>query len=137
MSSHIFRNCTALKKVEFSENFTGNISDNAFYSCERLTEFTIPSNVTAIGTVAFAYTGLIEIAIPENVTSIGAQAFRGCSQLNRVYLKSTTPPVLANSNAFQNAYDNMKIYVPQGSLEAYKTADNWTVYADKMQEVQS
>ena len=136
-SSNIFRNCTALKKVEFSENFTGNISDNAFYSCELLTVFTIPSNVTAIGASAFTYAGLIEITIPENVTSIGAQAFRGCSQLNRVYLTSTTPPVLANSNAFQNAYDNMKIYVPQGSLEAYKTADNWTVYADKMQEMQS
>lgn len=136
-STIIFRNCAALKKVKLSENFTGNISDNVFNSCERLTEFTIPSNVTVIGASAFAFAGLIEITIPENVTSIGAQAFRGCSQLNRVYLKSTTPPVLANSNAFQNAYNNMKIYVPQGSLEAYKTADNWTVYADKMQEMQS
>lgn len=136
-STIIFRNCAALKKVKLSENFTGNISDNVFNSCERLTEFTIPSNVTVIGASAFAFSGLVEITIPENVTSIGAQAFRGCSQLNRVYLTSTTPPVLANSNAFQNAYDNMKIYVPQGSLEAYKTADNWTVYADKMQEVQS
>ena len=136
-STIIFRNCAALKKVKLSENFTGNISDNVFNSCERLTEFTIPSNVTVIGASAFAFSGLVEITIPENVASIGAQAFRGCSQLNRVYLTSTTPPVLANSNAFQNAYDNMKIYVPQGSLEAYKTADNWTVYADKMQEVQS
>ena len=136
-STIIFRNCAFLKKVEFSENFTGNISDNVFYGCELLTEFAIPSNVTAIGSSAFAFAGLIEITIPENVTSIGAQAFRRCSQLNRVYLTSTTPPVLANSNAFQDVYSNMKIYVPQGSLEAYKTADNWTVYADKMQEIQS
>lgn len=136
-SSFVFRNCASLRKVELSENFTGNISNDVFNSCELLTGFTIPSNVTAIGTAAFAFTGLIEITIPENVTSIGAQAFRQCLQLNRVYLTSTTPPALANSNVFQNAYADMVIYVPQGSLETYKAADNWTVYADKMQEVQS
>lgn len=136
-SSFVFRNCASLKRVELSENFIGNISNDVFNGCALLTGFTIPSNVTAIGTTAFANTGLIELTIPENVTSIGAQAFRKCLQLNRVYLTSTTPPALANSNIFQDAYANMVIYVPQGSLETYKAADNWTVYADKMQEVRS
>jgi hypothetical protein len=42
----------------------------------------------------------------------------------------TTPPTLANKNAFNNINSICKIYVPDASVTAYKTATNWVTYAD-------
>ena len=50
------------------------------------------------------------------------------------HLKSTTPPALSNTSAFDGIPDDCIIYVPQGSLEAYQTATNWATYASRMQE---
>jgi hypothetical protein len=42
----------------------------------------------------------------------------------------TTPPTLANTNAFSNINSICKIYVPDESVEVYKSATNWVTYAD-------
>jgi len=68
------------------------------------------------------------------VTSIGASAFNGCYGMSEYHFKPTTPPTLANSNAFSTIPSDCIIYVPQGSLNAYKTATNWSTYASHMQE---
>jgi len=50
------------------------------------------------------------------------------------HLLPTTPPTLANTNAFAGIVAGTKIYVPVGSLEAYQTATNWSTYASYMEE---
>jgi hypothetical protein len=44
----------------------------------------------------------------------------------------TTPPTLANTNAFTNILSDCKIYVPAASLTAYQEATNWSTYASYM-----
>jgi hypothetical protein len=46
------------------------------------------------------------------------------------------PPTLANSNALSNTND-CPIFVPFASVNAYKTAENWSVYADRIQGLPS
>ncbi len=41
----------------------------------------------------------------------------------------TTPPTLGTS-AFYNINSICKIYVPDASVTAYKSATNWNTYAD-------
>ena len=50
------------------------------------------------------------------------------------HLKPTTPPALANTNAFNGISSDCIIYVPKGSLEDYQSATNWATYADYMRE---
>ena len=50
------------------------------------------------------------------------------------HLKPTTPPSLKHANAFSGIPSTCIIYVPQGCLEAYQTATNWSTYASKMRE---
>lgn len=71
-----------------------------------------------------------EFFIPETVTSIGRYAFISLVNLNFIVCNPTIPPTL-NSNAALNS-SNCPIYVPDASVEAYKTATNWSTYADRI-----
>ena len=67
--------------------------------------------------------------IPDSVTTIGDEAFWECSSLTSVYCKATTPPALRGTNVFDSNGSDRNIYVPTESVEAYKSAINWSEYA--------
>jgi hypothetical protein len=91
------------------DSYLKAIGKNAFYRCTSLTYVNIPSGVTEIGNSAFGI----------------------CSSLRTVRVSSPVPPTLGD-NAFWECSENLKIYVPAESLEAYKTAPGWSEYADKI-----
>ena len=68
----------------------------------------------------------------EAETVIGAQAFYQHSSIAEYHFLPTTPPTLANINAFSNLPSDCKIYVPAASLTAYQEATNWSEYASYM-----
>ena len=84
----------------------------------------IPNSVTEIERFSFMAKTISEITIPNGVTTIGECAFTGCSQLTKVNVLATTPPTIY-SDTFYNCGSDMKVYVPAGSLEAYKAAEYW------------
>ena len=96
------------------------------YGCSRLTSVVIPNSVTSIGYQAFYNCFiLISIEIPNSVESIEDHAFEGCYGLTslKVYIDS---PVSVTDYTF-NRVNKSKcvLYVPKGSLEAYKSAPVW------------
>ena len=106
------------------------IGDMAFYYCYSLTSVTIPDSVTTIGENAFrACHSLTSVTIPDSVTTIGEGAFYSCEYLTSVYCKATTPPTLGDSTVFDTNAAGRNIYVPAESVEAYKSATNWSEYA--------
>lgn len=71
---------------------------------------------------------LTEVIIPSEITAINANAFHGC-QLTIIHMKPTTPPTLANTNAFPNfTRPGNIITVPYSTdhsvLAAYQTTTN-------------
>lgn len=111
-----------------------SIDGSVFNGC-KLLSVTIPEGVTQLKSAVFSScSGLETVTIPSSVTSIAASAFSGCSGVKEYHLLPTTPPTLANTNAFTGIASDCIIYVPSGSLEAYQTATNWSTYASYMQE---
>lgn len=88
--------------------------------------------VTVIGPEAFINSKNIEdITLPTTITEIGEKAFYNSNKLAVVRLKSVTPPLLGDKAFNQDSFlfdgpMNIKIYVPNESLSAYKNA--WEDY---------
>ncbi len=128
--SFAFSGCTGLTSVTISNSVT-SIRSYAFYGCTGLTSVTIPNSVTSIGIYAFyGCTGLTSVTIPNSMTSIGNSAFEGCSGLTSIYSLATVPPSAGNDTFYSQLYSDATLYVPQGSLTAYQTADIWKNFSN-------
>ena len=115
----------------FIGNSVTSIKNYAFDYCYSLTSISIPNSVTSIGSSAFVFCySLTSISIPNSVTSIGEGAFASCFSILEYKIYAATLPTLVDVNAFTNINSICKIYVPDASLTAYKTATNWSTYAN-------
>jgi len=124
---------SAAKNIEMPTIVTAVaiIGTAAFIDNRGLEELAIPSGITNTGTNSFLRINTLRyIDIPVGVTTIGSGSFYQALSLIDVVCNPTTPPTMANINAFQGINVACKIYVPDASVTAYKTATNWTVYAD-------
>lgn len=128
-----FYNCYALLFIVLPDTVT-TIGQTAFYNCRNIHDFTMPKGITSIGQQAFqtvyAVTSMI---IPDNVTTINSQAFNNCYSIIEYHIMPTTPPSLANANAFTGIVADCVMYVPSASLETYKATSRWSTYASYMQ----
>ena len=130
----VFDSCTSLTSVNIPNSVT-TIDGNAFRGCNGLTSVTIPNSVTSIDYSAFeSCSGLTSVTIPNSVTVIGNYAFSGCRGLTSVTIQATIPPTLGGTSVFNNT-NNCPIYVPAESVDAYKTATNWSSLADRIQAI--
>ena len=66
--------------------------------------------------------------IPQSVTTIGVNTFTNCTSLSVFICRAVTPPAMVSS--FTGSSADLKIYVPDDSVEAYKQASGWNKYAD-------
>ena len=104
-------------------NGVTSIDGSTFYEHTGLTSITIPNSVTEIsGSAFYGCTGLTSVTIGNGVTSIGNGVFTSCTGLTRLTVEATNPP-LCESSLVSNY--NIPLYVPAGSVNAYKTADVW------------
>ena len=125
-----FFSCYSLTSISIPNSVT-SIADSAFQNCYSLTSISSPNSVTSFGSGAFYYcTALTSISIQNSVTSIAGSAFANCTSLIEYKIYATTPPTLSNIDVFTKINSICKIYVPNASLTAYKTATNWATYAN-------
>ena len=74
-----------------------------------------------------------EIFLPA-VTSIGNNAFKSCSALTKLVLGNTEQVATLGTAAFYEA-DKAIVYVPDELVDAYKSATNWSAYADRIKGI--
>lgn len=112
-----------------------SIGEYAFYQCTNLKSIDMPNSVSKIDAYAFYLCAALEsIDIPSNVKSIGNRSFQSCIALKSITVRATTPPAL-NAYALSNVPQNVTIYVPSESVDAYKAATNWSARADHIQAI--
>lgn len=127
-----FSGCTSLASVSIP-NVT-EVLASTFANCSSLASVYTPS-VTAISNYAFqGCKSLTSVDMPSSVNNIGDDAFYNCTSLASVICRATTPPNIG-TDIFKYCSSNLVIYVPAGSVEAYKTATNWSSYASKIKAI--
>lgn len=134
--------------ITFTLNFdnnTASLTDGIYAGYYTDGDYTIPSKitvdgvdyaVTGIGTYAFSKnTYITTITIPAGIERIGYGAFSYCTALTSVTCLTATPLAIG-ADAFGSSYDstsetwasfvsNVDLYVPEGSVDAYRAADVW------------
>jgi len=69
-----------------------------FFSCPKLTNVILPSDVSAIGNYSFANCVSLEsIELPETVSSIGTYGFYKCTSLKEIFINGPVDKVASNS----------------------------------------
>ena len=111
------------------EDFTGMLEIPGQYNS---------SDVVSVAESTFQdLTGLTGVTLPESLTSIGNNAFAGCTNINTIINKGPLPlnGVNCPDNAFDNeTYSKGYLYVPFGSLDAYKSYSPWSYFADRIKQ---
>ena len=96
---------------------------------EELINLTIPENITELTYACFSgCSSLLSVIIPNTVNNISTLVFDNCQNLTTMRIEATTPPTLGNISAISTA--TTQIQVPMASVDAYKTATNWSNFAD-------
>lgn len=136
-----FHGCENLKKVDMSKSVgLTMICGGAFGDCANLEEITLPPHLEVIEYEAFENCKkLKKITIPKMVVELGFGLLNG-SSVSEIYVKSVTPPGLEHGRihgtwlgTFDGIPANAVIYVPRSSLNAYKTANQWSSLASRIQ----
>ena len=138
-----------------------SVPDALLASCANLNTFDFDT-ITEVGRMSFQNTGfqdivlntvqtigkqgfcecanLTTVTISTAITYIAAYAFYKCSGLTSFTIQATTPPTLEDYSAFWDTQIDSgtgSIYVPSESVNAYKTATNWSRYASRIQAIGS
>ena len=131
IESYAFYYCSSLTSINIPDGVT-SIGNDAFFRCSNLTSINIPDGVTSINDSTFRNcSGLTSITIGNSVKSIGYYAFYDCYELKSIYCKCAAPPTLRSSVFY--SYITAKFYVPTASVDAYKSASDWSSYASMIE----
>ncbi len=125
-----FSACVLLSSIILPDGLT-DINHFMFRDCRSLVSIVLPNNLRNIGDQAFrGCSALSSITFPKDLMMIGYDAFSDCSALSSIYSNAVTPPETGDAYTFDGVNKDIPVYVPQESLEAYKTASGWSYFTD-------
>lgn len=138
----------ALGNVDFP--LLTSLGESAFSLCGQLKEVTFPLLKMATSSAFSTCKSLTKVDF-SSLVRIDTLAFESCYILTAVILRSEIVCNLVNTAAFLDCYhllgtvnktynpDGLKdgyIYVPASLVDSYKTATNWTTFADQFRALE-
>lgn len=153
LESQTFAHCSSLTYVALPDDLT-KIGSSAFWECTSLRTLGLPQSLAEIDKNAFVDCHSLEtLRLPASVQSIGDYAFQRCYKLTHIACDATTPPAMGryvfdgighdvdvehqaprrvaptaeggDGDTPAANVEKVTIYVPAGSVDAYKAADEW------------
>lgn len=114
-----------------------SVGDGVFYDCTKVTSITLP-NVLTTGNQTFRQTDRLNTVDLHRVTMIDERSFYAASGLTALIIRSEAVCGLG-TNAFTStkiASGTGYIYVPRNLVDSYKSATNWSAYANQIRAIE-
>jgi len=121
IGDELFSGCTALSSVALPADAV-EMGSSVFRDCTSLRTVDLPAGLEEMGTAVFrGCTSLQTITLPAGITELGAEVFHGCTSLSAIHFKTSIPPTGMVASTFTEIdREACVLYVPTGSLEAYR-----------------
>lgn len=134
-----FYMCSNLTSV-YLPNLAGTIGTNVFNGCSSLRQFIQPKAECYYDTGYHFYscTLINKIDIYPASSSWLMQSFTSCSNLKTLIIRGTNLPSIDASSLTGTPIESGTgyIYVLQEMLDTYKSATNWSTYADQFRAIE-
>lgn len=135
IGSSAMQYCIALTEVNAPE--LTEIGQSGFSGCLSLTKVNTPKVETLSNYAFYNCESLKSISLPK-LYEIRTGAFKFCIMLDKLILGGNQVATLSSTTAFTAtpiANGKGYIYVPDNLVDSYKTATNWSVYADQIRPI--
>lgn len=106
---------------------SGQAIDNTYTGKVTIPERVNGLIVNTIADVALNGCAFTEIELPAYISYIGDNAVANCRSLTKITAHMATPPTI-HDLAFSGQSYNATLFVDPGSIDAYKSADNWKLF---------
>ena len=130
IEAYAFESCSSLTKISLP--MCSYIAAYAFYGCTSLSQVSLPM-CEIIRVRAFeSCSSLSQVSLPM-CSYITSAVFRYCSSLSRITIGYSSVCSLYSTNVFDDTQitsSTGSIYVPASLVDAYKSAENWSVYSN-------
>lgn len=139
-----FRNCTSLKRVDFLPKVNVNPYSNAnindcFYGCSSLEYIDVPESFNYLFEKGFG--SLIHDCVnlttaifrPTTYTTFSGNCCNNTPLLESLVIFNPTPATVGWAGLPSN--EICIIYVPDESVDAYKSASNWKTFGDRIKGI--
>lgn len=110
----IFEHCSSLRRCILPQEIEGNFGRGTFLHCTSLSEVSLPSNLSVVGSDMFRNTSIEFAYLPSSVCEIGKNAFSDCKRLRFVHL-SHVGEIILGSEVFAGS-DNIEVAVIEGNI---------------------
>jgi hypothetical protein len=144
VGAEAFSLCLQLESVKLPK--VVEIGPNSlFYKAGKLASVDLGDSLETIGYSAFIYCSKLEsLTLPGTVTFIGSGAFASGCGIKTITVNAVEPPVvetyifggsISHISGEPYPYPLETIFVPAGSVDAYKSAPEWSYYAKHIKPI--
>ena len=123
--------CDALEKI-IVEDGTVTVDIGRIIENKNVKELYLGRNLFI--SMSTGFSPMEKLTLGKMVDRLKNSYFYGATNLREIYSENTVPPVAFEDYGmyyFADAtYENAVLYIPKGSLEAYRTADTWRKFAN-------
>lgn len=137
LESRAFYHCPALSEVTtygttIREEADASIDASCLEGCTQLNRFEIPQSIRILGQGLLSGNQKVtKLTLPAQINEIHFSAFDHTG-IKNVRVEATTPPNVYEKVWYGFPKDITAIYVPAASVKAYRKANGWKDYADKI-----
>jgi hypothetical protein len=138
LGTGVFMYCSKLKSIQIPSGIS-KLDSETFSGCSVLVLEELPNNIVSLGNSCFYNCrGITKLKCLGNITSIGRACFNYCSNLEKFILPNVTSVPTLDTNGFNNTKISSGtgyIYVPDTLVDNFKSATNWSTYANQIKPI--
>lgn len=136
LNSNAFRD-TPLSSIILPNSLIHMDGSYLFRQCTNLSYLEVPEGVISITGNLWIYNShIVRLTLPSTLTKANATLMTNASNSNykcTVICKAVSPPTLSGAPSYNQSIE--AVYVPDSSVDAYKSADNWVSISSKIKSI--